>query len=105
METQNKKGIDALRKIQRNVQRGIEASTPRRRNPRFIIYNVPDEVSIENAKELIMIQNSELGIENEDVTPRCLQVQEESQQFSDRGQFYGENEVIREENETWLERV
>jgi len=50
----------------------LEASTPRCRNPRLIIYNVPDEVNIENAKELIMKQNSELCIEKEDITPRFL---------------------------------
>jgi hypothetical protein len=50
----------------------LEASTPKRRNPRLIIYNVPDELSIENAKELIMKQNSELCIEKEDITPRYL---------------------------------
>jgi hypothetical protein len=33
----------------------LEASTPRRRrNPRLIVYNVPDELNIENVKELIM---------------------------------------------------
>ena len=45
---------------------------PRRRNPRLIIYNVPDELSIENAKELIIKQNSEMSIEEEDITPRYL---------------------------------
>jgi hypothetical protein len=49
-----------------------EASTPRCKNPRLIIYNVPDDLSIENAKELIMNQNSELCIEKEDITPRYL---------------------------------
>ena len=50
----------------------LEASRPQRRNPRHNIYNVPDEVNIENAKELIMKQNSELCIEKEDITPRFL---------------------------------
>ena len=50
----------------------LEASTPKRRNPRLIIYNVPDELNIENAKELIMKQNSEMCIEKEDITPRYL---------------------------------
>ena len=34
----------------------LEASTPKRRNPRLIIYSVPDELNIANAKELIMKQ-------------------------------------------------
>jgi len=40
----------------------LEASPPQRKNPRLIIYNVPDEVNIENAKELIMKQNSEFPL-------------------------------------------
>jgi hypothetical protein len=46
---------------------------PRCRNPRLIIYNVPNELSIENAKELIIKQNRETSIEEEeDITPRYL---------------------------------
>ena len=73
IETQNEKEIDALsKKINEVCGEDLEASTPQRRNPRLIIYNVPDEVNIENAKELIMKQNSELCIEKEDITPRFL---------------------------------
>ena len=72
-ETQNKKEIDALSKtINKVCGKELDASTPRRRNPRLIIYNVPDELSMENAKDLIMKQNSELCIEKEDITPRNL---------------------------------
>jgi hypothetical protein len=46
----------------------LEASTSRSRNLRRIIYNVPDELNIANAKELIMKENSELCIEKEDIT-------------------------------------
>jgi hypothetical protein len=50
----------------------LEASTPRRRNPRLNIYNVPEELNIDNGKELIMKQNSEVCIEKEEITPRYL---------------------------------
>jgi hypothetical protein len=50
----------------------LEASTSSRRNPKLIIDNVPVKLNIENAKELIMKQNSELCIEKEDITPRYL---------------------------------
>jgi hypothetical protein len=43
-----------------------------RQDVRLIIYNVPDELNIENAKELIMTKNSELCIEKDDITPRYL---------------------------------
>ena len=44
------------------------ALTPIRRIPRLLISNVPDELNIENAKELIMKQNSDLCVVNEDLT-------------------------------------
>ena len=73
IETQNKLDIDALSKtINELCGEELEALTPRRMNPRLIIYNVPDELYIENAKELIMKQNSELCVENEDKTPNYL---------------------------------
>jgi hypothetical protein len=51
IETQNKQEIDALSKtINEKCGEELEDSIPRRRNPRLIIYNVPDELSIENAK-------------------------------------------------------
>jgi hypothetical protein len=46
----------------------LEASMPRLRNSRLIIYNFPDELNIENVKE----QSSELCIENDNITPRYL---------------------------------
>jgi hypothetical protein len=50
----------------------LEVSMPKRRNPRLIIYNVPDKLRIENATKLTMKQNSETCIEEEDITPRYL---------------------------------
>jgi hypothetical protein len=68
-----KKEIDALSKIIKQIcGEELEASTPKRRNPKLIIYKVSNELNIENAKELIMKQNSGLCIEKEDITPRYL---------------------------------
>jgi hypothetical protein len=74
IETQNKQEIDALSKtINEKCGEELEASMPRSRNPRLIIYNVPHELGIENAKELIIKKNSEMSIEEEeDITPRYL---------------------------------
>ena len=64
IETHNKQEIDALSKtINEMCGKELDASTPIRRNPRLIICNVPDELNIENTKELIMKQNSDLCIE------------------------------------------
>jgi len=73
IETQNKTEIDVLiKRINEMYGEELEASTPKRRNPRLIIYSVPNELNIENTKELIMKQNSQLCIEKEDITPRYL---------------------------------
>ena len=73
IETHNRNEIKVLSKtINETCGDELEASTPRRRNPRLFIYNVPDELNIENAKELIMMQNSEMGLGKEDITPRYL---------------------------------
>jgi len=79
----------------------LEASTLKRRNPRLIIYNVPDELIIKNAKELIMKKQRAVYWKRRHNTKVSLQ----DQQFSDRGQFYEENEVLGEENEIMLEHV
>ena len=72
IETHNKQEIDALSKtINEMCGRELEASMPRCRNPRLIICNVPDGLNVGNAKELIMKQNSQLCVEQEDITARC----------------------------------
>jgi len=54
-ETQNKLEIENRSKtINELCGEELEALTPRPRNPRLIIYNVPEELNFENAKELIM---------------------------------------------------
>jgi len=64
IEIHNTQEIDALSKtINEMCGEELEASSPRRTNPGLIIYNVSDELNIENANELIMKQNSELCIE------------------------------------------
>ena len=55
IEIHNKQEIDALSKTVNEMYGDeLEVSTPRRRYPRPIIYNVPDELNIENAKEQII---------------------------------------------------
>ena len=71
IETYNRNEIEVLSKTMRRVE-GREASTPRRRKPRLIIYIVPDELNIDNTKELIMQQNSEMVLGKEDISRRYL---------------------------------
>lgn len=48
----------------------LEASIHKLRNPRIVIYNIPDEISIDNAEATLRAQNPELNLENEDITPK-----------------------------------
>jgi hypothetical protein len=43
---------------------------PKRRNPRVVIYNIPDEVTLENAADIICAQNTELALEKGDTTTK-----------------------------------
>jgi len=73
IETHNKEEIDTLNQtINELFGTELEVLTPRHSNPRLIIYKVSDELNIENAKELIMNKKSELCVEKEDITSRCL---------------------------------
>ena len=87
------------------MRQGTRSLTPRRRKPGLIIYDVPDALNIENAKELIMKQNSELCIEKEDITPRYLFKDKRKANNLVGGQFYDENEIPGEETEIRLEHV
>jgi len=71
--THNKEEIDTLKQTTNELFGAeLEDLTPRHRNPRLIIYKFPDELIIENAKELMMKRKSELCVEKEDITSRCL---------------------------------
>jgi len=49
----------------------LEANVQKRRNPKIIIYNIPEEVTLENAEEIICAQN-ELALNKEDITPKFI---------------------------------
>ena len=45
----------------------VEANVHRRRDPRLIIYNVPDAVTPENAEDIILAQNPDLNLQEGDI--------------------------------------
>ena len=49
----------------------LEANVQKRRNPKIIIYNIPEEVTLENAEEIICAQN-ELALNKGDITPKFI---------------------------------
>jgi len=45
----------------------LEVTAPKLRNPRMVIYNVPQDMNVENVEETIMTQNPELGLKQGDI--------------------------------------
>ena len=45
---------------------------PKLRNPSIVIYNVPEEITKENAEEIIATQNPELNLREGDVKPKFI---------------------------------
>ena len=45
----------------------MEVTASNLRNPRMVIYNVPQEINAENLEETIMTQNPELGLIQGDI--------------------------------------
>ena len=48
----------------------MEVQLPKLRNPRIIIFNVPEELTKENASETIIQQNPELQLEERDISAK-----------------------------------
>jgi len=45
----------------------LEVTASKLRNPRMVIYNVPQEINVENLEKIIMTQNPELGLIQGDI--------------------------------------
>ena len=50
----------------------METNVQKRRKPRTIIYNTPDEVTLGNAEDIISAQNPELAPEKGDITTKFI---------------------------------
>ena len=50
----------------------LETQVQRRRKPRMIIYNIPDEITVDNAADIICEQNPELPLKTEDITTKFI---------------------------------
>jgi hypothetical protein len=48
------------------------ASTSNLRNPQMIIYNVPEEIKVDNASQAITAQNSVLNLNQSDIVPKFV---------------------------------
>lgn len=71
IEAQKKEEIELVCKnINHKCGDELEANAPRLRKPQLIVYSVPDDLTLDSAKEAILEQNSELNLKEEDVTPK-----------------------------------
>lgn len=68
IETSSKEELESLRtSITSKCGDQLEVNTPKLRNPRLIIYNVPEDISAESAAERIICQNPELNLNDVDI--------------------------------------
>jgi hypothetical protein len=86
METQRKDEIELLcSNINDTCSQLLEVKIQKPRNPRMVIYNIPEEVGMENAEGIITTQNPELMLSAEEVIPK----------FTYRGKRNAMNMVIK----------
>ena len=50
----------------------VEANATKLTKPRLIVFCMPAELSVENTKEAILIQNVEISLKDDDLTPKCI---------------------------------
>jgi hypothetical protein len=63
IESDNKSEVEALcTKINKKCGEELLASTSNLRNPQMIIYNVPEEITVDNASQAITVQNTMLNL-------------------------------------------
>jgi hypothetical protein len=63
METKSKEEIELLHvDINEKCSQLLEVNVQKPRNPKLVIYNIPEEVTVENAEEIITSQNQQLTL-------------------------------------------
>ena len=85
METKSKEDIELLcTNINDKCSQLLEANIQKPRNPRIVIYNIPEELNVENAEDIIQTQNPELMLNAGQVVPK----------FTYRGKRNAQNMLI-----------
>lgn len=92
IESRKKEDIEVLsREIENQCSQQIEVNIPKLRNPNVIIFNVPDDISVDNAAAVIISQNPELNLPEGSLRPKFV--------FRTRKNF--RNLVIEVKPESW----
>ena len=73
IEAGTKEEIDRIRtSINNKCGNELEAKIQVLRNPRLVIYNIPEEITLENATKTIREQNPEQQLEERDIIPKFI---------------------------------
>ena len=73
LETKSKEETELLyADIKDKCSQNLDAYIHKLRNPSIVIYNVPEEITKENAAEVIANQNPELNLSEGDVKPKFI---------------------------------
>jgi hypothetical protein len=73
IEADTKEDIEKLNsQIRDKSGDGLETYVQKRRNPSIIIYNIPDEVALDKAENVIGVQNPELALQKRDDTIKFI---------------------------------
>jgi hypothetical protein len=73
LETKSKEEIELLHTdIKDKCSQQLEVNIQKLGNLNIVIYNVPEEVTVENAEEIISIQNPEVNLNAGDVKPKFI---------------------------------
>jgi hypothetical protein len=71
IETGSKEEIDSLqRDINDKCGDNVIVNVHKLRNPRLVIYNIPEDISTENIEDTLIAQNPELNLEAGDIIPK-----------------------------------
>jgi hypothetical protein len=67
---------EEIEKISANIEERcgneLEANVQELRHPRLLIYNIPEDITLENATKTIYEQNSELLLEESDISAKFI---------------------------------
>jgi hypothetical protein len=73
MEADTENDIQAIQnQIRDKCGDRLETKVQKRRKPRLIIYNIPEEITMENAADIISDQSPELAFTKEDITAKFI---------------------------------
>ena len=73
METKSKKELEALEKdINAKCDGKLEATVHKLRNPRLVIINIPEEISIGNVEETLLAQNTDVNLKQGDINAKFI---------------------------------